>query len=311
MLKVLIKLFQKFAGLGRAQGFVFCVRFSLGLILLLGRGIIGDMPYYILDLEYNQFFDFRESGPRPEPACPSEIIQMGLVVMDDKFNIKQKHETLVKPQIFRRLHPHVARVTGLEMANLRTARTFPDAFEDFFSFAFGKRGIFCTWGNDDIKELFRNILYYDLNHKRLSRRFLNVQHLFSTYKNTKESVENPTSHYKQTALKTAIESLGLPAERPFHTALSDAEYTSDILKHVLCDKTANLCAQPQTLNIKELQDNIVARTTGINIRLLYTHAERAMRRKLTERDKSALLEIYTMGKQGKFDSKRNKKKSKD
>ena len=264
------------------------------------------MLYYVLDLEYNQFFDFSDNKPRPEPACPAEIIQMGLVVLDDKLNVKEKRETLVKPQIFRRLHPHVARVTGLSISDLQRAPSFPDAFLEFFDFAFGKRAVFCTWGADDLKELFRNILYYDLNHKRLTRRYLNVQHLYWLHSQKGKS-DGENGGQRQTALKTAVDTLSIPSERPFHNALSDAEYTSDVFTRLLLDKAVNLSPQPQILNLKDLQDIITGRVSGVNIRLLYAHAEHSLRRKLTERDKAAILEIYTLGRTGKFDSRRRKK----
>ncbi|MCL2702452.1 MAG: exonuclease domain-containing protein [Defluviitaleaceae bacterium] len=263
------------------------------------------MPYYILDLEYNQYFDFHDNR-QPEPACPAEIIQMGVVVMDDKLNIKLRRETLVRPQIYKRLHPYVERITGISKDDLRQAPAFPDAFEDFFGFAFGKRAVFCTWGNDDIKELYRNILYYDLNHKRLTRRFLNVQKLYGSYNAAihGEKAENGEAEQpsrQQIGLRNAIEGLGIPMERPFHTALSDAEYTAEVLARVLADKKAPSAALPQILDVKSLQDHIISRVNSVNIRLLYNHAEHLLRRKLSERDKDALLELYILGRKGKFD----------
>lgn len=286
------------------------------------------MLYYILDLEYNQYFNFQSQNSRPpELACPSEIIQMGVVVMDGKMNVKDKAGTLVRPQIFRRLHPYVQRITGLTMDELREAPSFPEAFETFFNFAFGKRAAFCTWGGDDIKDLYRNILYYDLNHKTLPRRYLNVQRLYGSYRNKEGALEreglpvtgtdavnedteaspNPAKS-QQIGLKTAAQEIGLPLVRPFHNALSDAEYTADILQYLMNDKSAADGVQFQTLNIGELKQNINGRVNAVNINLLYTHAERAMRRKLNERDKAAVLDIYNLGRAGKFDVHRRRDK---
>ena len=268
------------------------------------------MLYFTLDLEYNQFFDFYRTGRHPEPACPSEIIQMGVVVMDDRLNIKLKRETLVRPQIYQRLHPHVARVTGISSDDLRGAPAFPAAFEDFFGFALGKRAVFCTWGGDDIKELYRNILYYSLNHKRISRQFLNVQKLFGASEAGLNLARSPAftesgepilPHIRQVGLKSAVTAVGLPAERPFHCALSDAEYTAEILRYVLRDKSVNIKNHRQTLSLEDLRDSINFRVHGVNIRLLQKHAEHMLGRKLNDRDKEAFFDMYKMGRENKFD----------
>jgi hypothetical protein len=49
-----------------------------------------------------------------------------------------------------------------------------------------------------------------------------------------------------------------------------------------------------------LEDHITSRVNSVNIRLLYNHCEHLFKRKLTERDKLAVLEIYNFGKLGKF-----------
>ena len=254
------------------------------------------MLYYILDLEFNQYFDFSDGSVVPEPACPSEIIQMGLIVMDEKLNITSRRETLVKPQIYGRMHPYVHKITGLSMADLHDAPAFPEAYEEFFDFAFGKKAVFCTWGSEDIKELYKNILYYDLNPKALSHRYLNVQKLCGQYLDS--------SNNQQKGLSAAVADMGLVTDesKPFHNALNDAEYTAEILRVLLKSKKSQPYIKFQNLNMSELKQKISGRVNSVNINLLYTHTERLLKRKLSGREKEAVLEIYNFGRSGKFDT---------
>ncbi|MCL2407377.1 MAG: exonuclease domain-containing protein [Defluviitaleaceae bacterium] len=276
------------------------------------------MSYYVLDLEYNQYFDFRDNR-RPEPACPAEIIQMGLVVMDDKFKVLDRRETLVRPQIYRRLHPYVARITGINNKDLQSAPVFPDAFKSFFGIAFGKKAAICTWGRDDIKELYRNILFYDLNHKKLTRQYIDVQRVYGEYhRNTNpitpevdpETGETITPPIQQTALKTAVNRLGLAEERRYHMALADAEYTAEILRHMLSDPQNTCDITRAELNLELLENQTLSRKNSINVRLLQQHGEHLLGKKLTEKEKTALIEMYMFGRLGKFDvtSRRGKRR---
>ncbi|MDR1705373.1 MAG: exonuclease domain-containing protein [Clostridiales bacterium] len=265
------------------------------------------MLYCVIDFEFNQYFDFQtENGPEPEPACPSEIIQIGAVLTDDEFNVKERLITPIRPRIYKRLHPYVQRMTGLTMSELRKAPDFTEVYEDFFSFAIGRRAVFCTWGGDDIKELYKNILYYDLDYNRLPRRYLNVQKLYGAYRkqtaagNEGEEID-PVQLSQQVGLKTAIEAAGLTIKRPFHNALSDAEYTADLLRYLMNDKEMKGFAQIQSINIRELKESIIGKINEVNIKLLFIHTEHLLQRKLTEQEKTAVLEIYKLGRAGRFD----------
>lgn len=252
------------------------------------------MKYYALDLEFNQHFDFPDkNGGRPEPACPSEIIQIGVALMDESFNITEKKSTLIKPRIYPRIHPYVRRITGLSSDELNDAPSFEDVFEEFFGFAFYERAVFCTWGSDDVKDLYKNILYYGLNAKALTRRYLNVQRLFAVHAQTPPNM--------QTGLKTAAETLGFQISEPFHDALNDAVYTAKILKLLLEDENVAPHVKIQTLNLSEMKLKISGRVNLVNLNLLFGHMEKLLGRKPDDREKEAALSIYRAGRTGRYD----------
>ena len=122
------------------------------------------MNYIVLDLEFNQSFPFK-SGRKvePNPECPFEIIQIGAVKLNEAFEQIDTFNALIRPQIYPRLHPFVEKITGIHADVLADKPDFKDAYNGFLKFIGEEPAILCTWGGDDIKSLFRNILFYDLD----------------------------------------------------------------------------------------------------------------------------------------------------
>ena len=72
------------------------------------------MNYIVLDLEFNQSFPFK-SGKKvePNPECPFEIIQIGAVKLNERFEQLDTFDAMIRPQIYPRLHPFVEKITGI------------------------------------------------------------------------------------------------------------------------------------------------------------------------------------------------------
>lgn len=183
------------------------------------------MAYIVVDLEFNQAFDF-EHGAKTilNPNLRFEVIQIGMVKLDKNFELIGQSNILVRPQIYTRIHPYVAKMTGLDMRVLQKEKTFPEVFYEFVDMAGSEDrvNIFCFWGSTDIKILFRNIEFYNLDHSRLTKKYIDVQRLTNSYLKQK----NGTS----IGLKNAIEALNIEMSHPFHNAYYDAIYTAEILK---------------------------------------------------------------------------------
>ena len=58
------------------------------------------MNYIVLDLEFNQAFPFK-SGKKvePNPECPFEIIQIGAVKLNERFEQLDSFNCMISPQI--------------------------------------------------------------------------------------------------------------------------------------------------------------------------------------------------------------------
>ena len=111
-------------------------------------------------------------------------------------------------------------MTNITNEDVKNAPNFCEAFNMFKSFMGNEKNILCVWGNGDLKELYRNIKYYNLSTNNLSNTYINVQHHASIYFN------NPTG--KSIGLQNAITLLELK--------ISDLQYGIDRRDEALEDK---------------------------------------------------------------------------
>jgi len=191
------------------------------------------MNYIVIDLEFNQNFDFRKGAKAASnPLMPLEIIQIGAVKLDGQRNMIDRFGTTVRPRLYRGLNPFVAKVTGLSKDTLRNSPSFAQAYRGLLNFIGKERAILAFWGNDDMKELFRNILYSKLSTRALPLKYINVQSLASLH------LDLPAK--QQMGLASVVETLNIPAELPFHSAPNDAFYTAQIFQIAYDQEKINL-----------------------------------------------------------------------
>lgn len=247
------------------------------------------MNYIVLDLEFNQSFPFK-SGRKvePNPECPFEIIQIGAVKLNEAFEQIDTFNALIRPQIYPRLHPFVEKITGIHADVLADKPDFKDAYNGFLKFIGEEPAILCTWGGDDIKSLFRNILFYDLDADALTNQFLNVQPFAAQYLNYEAG--------KAIGLKNAVEALGIPEEDAFHDALHDAVYTAKIFAITHPAKIKAESFNPLTMLAKK------PKKLRTNVKSLLMYVEEHMERELTEDEKSLVKMAYMLGRNHTFDA---------
>jgi len=118
----------------------------------------------------------------------------------------------------------VARVTGLTKDALRNSPSFAQAFNGLIKFIGKERATLCFWGNDDMRELFRNILYCRQSARRLPLKYINVQRMASLH------LDLPAK--QQMGLATVVNALDIEADLAFHSAPNDAFYTAEIFRLV-------------------------------------------------------------------------------
>ena len=176
------------------------------------------MNYIVFDLEWNQCPDGKI---RENPAIPFEVLEIGAVKLnEDKQEVSRFHE-LIRPVVYRRLHPMTQSIIHLSLKELESADHFVTVCENFHQWC-GSDAVFCTWGSLDLLELQRNMRFHKMeNFFPFPLKYLDIQKLYSIYFDDGKS---------RKSLETAIDELQLSKTDSFHAALSDAVYTAEILK---------------------------------------------------------------------------------
>ena len=247
------------------------------------------MNYIVLDLEFNQPFHFK-SGKSSElnPECPFEIIQIGAVKLNENFEVSNTFNCMIKPQFYKRIHPYVEKITGIKEEDLKDKVSFKEAFEQFTKFIGDEDSVLCTWGIDDIKSLYRNILVHNINIDLITNKYINVQAYATKYLNYEAG--------KTIGLKNAVTELDIEIENSFHDALNDADYTAKIFKIVKPKKM-----DYDTFNVMDL----ARKKTGkriINTKALMEHFISELGREISDEEAKIIKMAYKLGRNQTFDS---------
>ncbi len=182
------------------------------------------MEYIILDLEFNGTYS------KNRHRFFNEIIEFGAVKLDEQLNIVDTFSELVSPQVTKKLNPHVAALTHINLDELKkSGNTFSHAMARFRRFL--GDGVLMTWSNSDILVLMENYRYFFGNDKlSFLRHYVNMQ------KYCQRAIGyNDRGH--QLGLSACAEMLGITYEdEQLHRAYNDAELTALCFK-ALYDET--------------------------------------------------------------------------
>lgn len=179
------------------------------------------MNYVVFDLEWNQCPDGKE---RENPKIPFEIIEIGAVKLNSDREIVDSYQGYVKPKVYHWLHSRTRELLHMEYKELRTqGRPFKEVLREFFQWC-GPDCSFCTWGNQDLMELQRNMKFYGILGWLPGPVFYyDIQKLFSICKEDGKS---------RKSLEYTIDFLELEKDMDFHRALSDAMYTVKVFQQL-------------------------------------------------------------------------------
>jgi inhibitor of KinA sporulation pathway (predicted exonuclease) len=192
------------------------------------------MNYIVFDLEWNIAGRANVVDPAIQAQMPFEIIEIGAVKLNERFEVIGEFTTHVRPKLYRILSGHIAAVTRRFQQSLKFGLPFPDAARSFLAWCAGtdKSGansvlggedyVFCIWSESDTSVLKSNLSFHGFD-DRLPLQCLDVQYLFD------DLVERAGL---QRSIEYAVDFLRLPKNEPFHQAVKDAWYTGQILQQV-------------------------------------------------------------------------------
>mgnify|MGYP001411124062 CR=1 FL=1 len=240
------------------------------------------MNYIVFDLEFNQ-------GYTSAAKCPFEIIQIGAVKLDENFNTLSTFDKLIKPEVYTAMHPFVGEITGLTMEQLNAGACFKDIYKEFVEFTNAKASVLCVWGMTDMKELFRNVKYHELDFSLLPKEYINLQRCASKYLNCPKGTN--------IGLGTAVELLNIEALNKFHHALNDAYYTAEVFKSIYNKKIKTSIYNPDRKSKINPQNNGSEKVDTYNLIKQFT---KMYNREMTEEEQSIIKLAYLMGKTHQF-----------
>ena len=151
----------------------------------------------------------------------AEIIQIGAFKVDENFELIDKIKINVRPKYYKKMNPHVEKITGITGVQLMAGEIFPQAFKRLRQWC-GEDFRFITWGFDDVGVLADNLTLYGLD-PTFGSDFINLQLIYN---------RQMKDEHLQCALSTAAERLEIPLDVQVHDALNDAYLTYEICKRL-------------------------------------------------------------------------------
>ena len=240
------------------------------------------MKYIIFDLEFNQSSNKEDRIAQ----LPFEIIQIGALKLDEDLKTISTFNELVKPTVYKNILPYIQDLTKITEEMLSSAKEFTNIYYEFMNFI-GKEDItFIIWGIVDFRELFKEIIYFNLPTENLPKQYIDIQ-------------EYASKHFKVPAgkrigLKNALDFLNINISCEFHNAFNDAYFTAEVFK-----KLYNHSIEPKfythtPIRIKSEPRKIVDYTA------LILQIEKMYNKKLTSEEISMIKLAYNMGKTNQF-----------
>ena len=177
------------------------------------------MDYIVFDLEWNQPANETQQVLTPV-FLTGEIIEIGAVKLNEKFETVDELKLYIKPQYYTRMHHRIATLTGISDRTLaEKGEPFPEAYARFAQWC-GEDYGFMTWSDSDLPVLIENMQLHGIDASAMPMTF-DAQRMFG-----RELMWTD----RQFSLDAALEVLGVTGDKA-HDALHDARNTVKV-----CDR---------------------------------------------------------------------------
>ncbi|MFL0250929.1 exonuclease domain-containing protein [Clostridium neuense] len=245
------------------------------------------MNYIIYDLEFNQKYpDSTETKSDNTSSLPFEIIQIGALKLNESFETISKFNALIKPTVYPKIHPYVESLTKISNSKVSLCKSFVKVYEDFLKFIDKDEIVLCVWGTSDIKELIRNVKFYNLPSSSIPKYYIDVQRYASKHLNAPKK--------SRIGLKTAVDILNIQVNGEFHDAFNDAYYTGEVFKHIY-----NNTIKPDIYQF-DFHKRAAEPKEKIDTAALIDQFEKMYNREMSPEEKSMIKLAYIMGKTRQF-----------
>lgn len=174
--------------------------------------------HIVIDLEMNKIVkQYRE-----EYKLSSELIEIGAVKLDSKFNVIDTYQTYVLPD-YGKMDGKIISLTGITDDKLVGAPKFADAMDDFEKWIGTEKTQFYSWSMSDIRQFQIESEFKEYKGKILPR-------MEANWNDFQEEYSNLLGIEKKIKLKQAVAAADYEFTGAQHTALADAVNTAEILR---------------------------------------------------------------------------------
>lgn len=245
------------------------------------------MNYIVFDLEFNQDIPSLKEYYKDKSRFPFEIIQIGAIKLDSHFKTVATFNRYVKPTIYSNIATFITELTGITMKQLKDEKPFPIVLKQYIDFIGVEECILCIWGASDVKELFHNISYHQINFKNIPNMYINIQPFTSLYVGLSKT--------ELLRLENAVALLNIPIAHDFHNALYDAYYTAEIFK-----KVYNQTIQPNRYDPNYVPIKPRPKKRVVDFEQLIKQFEKMYGREMNPEEQGMITLAYKMGKTNQF-----------
>lgn len=179
------------------------------------------MNYIIFDLEWNNAYSYAKKG------FMNEIIEIGAIKLNDRFEVVDTFKQLIKPKITKKLSSRCKNLTNITNELLtQNGIAFTQAIKDFARWSGKEESVFLTWSNSDLYVLAENHQLICMSTEiGFITKYCDAQKYCMAF------VEKEDNN--QISLAKCAELLGVEVDtQKLHRALADCYVTAECMKKV-------------------------------------------------------------------------------
>ena len=186
--------------------------------------------HVIIDLEFNPVL------PEHRDLLRDEIIEIGAVKLNPRFEEIGRFSCLVRPELNTQVEPVITKLTTIRTADVMNAVPFSEALRMLSEWVGPAAARIYSWSENDLNQLTRECGVKGISLPENMHRWMDLQKVFQRV------IHYP--HRSCLALSGAADMLELSFDRSSaHRALYDALVTADILKTVKSEAYAESLAR--------------------------------------------------------------------
>ena len=204
------------------------------------------MIHVVIDLEMNPI---KRSEKEIRKRLNDEVIEIGAVKLDDKYQKIDEFQCYVKPQ-FTEISKHITKLTSITNEMVADKENFVEAFNKFMKWIDTDEVMLYSWSTSDLNQ-FKSECSFKLPK-------FDINWLESHWIDLQKEFDDRIGLHNSLALKHAVGAMNRNFQGTAHTALADADNTAAILT-LMQDNEAFMKTMKPVIDLlkpKELSESI-------------------------------------------------------